>query len=73
MTLFYTSNFPSILFLSYNSFYFYFHVGNPSKNGVGSLVLGPLRTDQAGRYTCVAKNDAGNVEYDFELKVKSKF
>ncbi|TNN06222.1 Hemicentin-1, partial [Schistosoma japonicum] len=45
---------------------------NPSKNGVGSLVLGPLRTDQAGRYTCVAKNDAGNVEYDFELKVKTR-
>ncbi|CAH8874719.1 unnamed protein product [Trichobilharzia szidati] len=45
---------------------------NPSKNGVGSLVLGPLRTDQAGRYTCVAKNDAGSVEYDFELKVKTR-
>ncbi|KAF6769572.1 hypothetical protein AHF37_12469 [Paragonimus kellicotti] len=46
--------------------------GNPSKNGIGSLVLGPLRTDQAGLYTCVAKNDAGKVEYPFELRVKTR-
>ncbi|KAF8561358.1 hypothetical protein P879_00953, partial [Paragonimus westermani] len=45
---------------------------NPSKNGIGSLVLGPLRTDQAGLYACVAKNDAGKVEYPFELRVKTR-
>ncbi|KAA0186981.1 Hemicentin 1, partial [Fasciolopsis buskii] len=45
---------------------------NPSKNGIGSLVLGPLRTEQAGMYSCVAKNDAGKIEYPFELRMKSR-
>ncbi|CAH8631898.1 unnamed protein product, partial [Dicrocoelium dendriticum] len=45
---------------------------NPSKNGIGSLVLGPLRTDQSGLYACVATNDAGKTEYAFELRVKTR-
>ncbi|GAA55160.1 hemicentin-1 [Clonorchis sinensis] len=45
---------------------------NPSKNGIGSLVLGPLRTEQAGMYACLAKNEAGIVEYPFELRVKTR-
>ncbi|TPP66839.1 Hemicentin-1, partial [Fasciola gigantica] len=45
---------------------------NPSKNGIGSLVLGPLRTEQAGFYSCVAKNDAGKIEYPFDLRVKTR-
>ncbi|CAL8103250.1 unnamed protein product [Calicophoron daubneyi] len=45
---------------------------NPSKNGIGSVVLGPLRTEQAGLYSCIAKNEAGKVEYPFELRVKTR-
>ncbi|VDL94587.1 unnamed protein product [Schistocephalus solidus] len=45
---------------------------NPSNNGIGSLVIGPLREGHSGTYTCVAFNEAGKAEYSFRFVVKSK-
>lgn len=47
-------------------------LGTSSYNGIGSLVIGPLRESHSGQYACVASNDAGNKEHSFRFIVKSK-
>nr|VZI12048.1 unnamed protein product [Spirometra erinaceieuropaei] len=45
---------------------------NPSNNGIGSLVIGPLREGHSGTYTCVAYNEAGKAEYSYRFTVKTR-
>lgn len=39
------------------------------ENGVHSLVIDPLTQNDAGTYTCIASNKAGQSSFNMELKV----
>ncbi|KAL5107767.1 Hemicentin-1 [Taenia crassiceps] len=45
---------------------------NPSHNGIGSLIIGPLRESHSGQYACIATNDAGKKEHTFQFTVKTR-
>ncbi|VDN96274.1 unnamed protein product [Rodentolepis nana] len=45
---------------------------NPSHNGIGSLIIGPLRESHSGQYACIAVNDAGKREHSFHFTVKTR-
>ncbi|VUZ55036.1 unnamed protein product [Hymenolepis diminuta] len=45
---------------------------NPSHNGIGSLIIGPLRESHSGQYACIATNDAGKREHSFHFTVKTR-
>ncbi|XP_035609810.1 myopalladin isoform X4 [Oncorhynchus keta] len=42
------------------------------ENGVHSLVIDPLKQDDAGTYTCIASNKAGQSSFGLELRVVEK-
>lgn len=42
------------------------------ENGVHSLVIDPLTQNDAGTYTCIASNKAGQSSFCLELKVVGK-
>lgn len=39
------------------------------ENGIHSLVIDPLTQNDAGTYTCIASNKAGQSSFSLELKV----
>lgn len=43
------------------------------ENGVHSLVIDPLTQNDAGTYTCIASNKAGQSSFSLELKVVGKY
>uniref|UniRef100_A0A8C8BU23 Ig-like domain-containing protein n=1 Tax=Oncorhynchus tshawytscha TaxID=74940 RepID=A0A8C8BU23_ONCTS len=42
------------------------------ENGIHSLVIDPLKQDDAGTYTCIASNKAGQSSFSLELRVVEK-
>ncbi|XP_014009748.2 myopalladin isoform X2 [Salmo salar] len=42
------------------------------ENGIHSLVIDPLKQDDAGTYTCIASNKAGQSSFGLELRVVEK-
>jgi hypothetical protein len=42
------------------------------ENGIHSLVIDPLKQDDAGTYTCIASNKAGQSSFGLELRVVGK-
>lgn len=42
------------------------------ENGIHSLVIDPLTQKDAGTYTCIASNKAGQSSFSLELKVVGK-
>lgn len=42
------------------------------ENGIHSLVIDPLTQNDAGTYTCIASNKAGQSSFSLELKVVGK-
>ncbi|KAM9559226.1 LOW QUALITY PROTEIN: myopalladin-like [Salvelinus alpinus] len=42
------------------------------ENGIHSLVMDPLKQDDAGTYTCIASNKAGQSSFGLELRVVEK-
>lgn len=42
------------------------------ENGVHSLVIDPVKQKDAGTYTCIASNKAGQSSFSLELKVVGK-
>lgn len=42
------------------------------ENGVHSLVIDPVKQKDAGTYTCIASNKAGQSSFSLDLKVVGK-
>ena len=44
-----------------------------NEEGVNSLLISPAKFDDAGVYSCVARNKAGEASFSVELKVVGSY